>query len=768
LTKTISSLADIIEQITDPQDISLDCSAVARGIDNYHVDVEISASFTLKVRESIDQNLKRLLSGKSVVSGNSEVMHEVRDAYTDLMKVTMHRTKTDLNAEQILFLQFAIVKFVMQEVRDAIDRYGSQLEETLGQQQYSGSRSLLATQERVTWFRKHSNEFLFRLTRLYLRQLQREENNHLKTLREQILGRFPESVNVMFNPMLFGRTPRDPILLLDYYAVWPGNGEEFETLNAALESVFKKEFKNLSFQPLKSDIKLTSAQSEIYDELGGLFAAQSQLGPAEDQKEQVSESFSWLDHPGNLRLLFDEKMHARQLEREDLGFAASRKLKGEFKKLAKIGQELAKSVGNSKALRVVLASYALRERLTQQDLDIIEIEEALALVSGNDSRRPKNVVDTTKEGAAALQAKLEEAVAEFDRLNKEMPEDLLVKLLADYSRYRLHHKYYRFAHRIFNRLTVITDPQKIQLAKAGGHLYRLLSSAEVKEVSLDDEPEIVHHSILKADVRGSTTVTAELMKQGLNPASYFSLRFFNPINERLATYGAVKVFIEGDAVILGTYEYNNSPDEWFSVSRACGMAKEMLDIITSKNTNSKQTGLPSLEIGVGICYAEDKPLFLFDEDRPIMISSAIGDADRMSSCSWKLRDNYDAGNFRVGALLIADDQPDKGEKGQQLIRYNVNGIVIDDPAFEKLKKEVHFQRLKAKSGDHEENFYVGQYPDVFGKQRDLVVREGKVGTWQGDQVDFSVDTGRFYFEVLPNSKFASQIIELARNHAGTS
>lgn len=100
---------------------------------------------------------------------------------------------------------------------------------------------------------------------------------------------------------------------------------------------------------------------------------------------------------------------------------------------------------------------------------------------------------------------------------------------------------------------MITDPHKIELAKAGGNLYRLLSSDEVKDLGVDDEPEVVHHTILKADIRGSTRVTSELTKQGLNPASYFSMHFFNPISERLATYGAVKVFIEGDAASRKRY-----------------------------------------------------------------------------------------------------------------------------------------------------------------------------------------------------------------------
>lgn len=762
----VTSIEDIASQIQSPRDISLDWSVVDKGIDNYHVDVEVSAAFTLRVKEAVEQNMKLAVAGKPLMSGNSELMHDIRDAYTDLVKVTLHRCKTDLKPAQVSVLQFGIVKFVIQEVRDALDAYGEQLEETLGQQKYAGSRSLLVTQEKMTWFRKHTSEFLFRIVKLFLKQLQREENNQIKPLREQVVGDFIEAASVLYNPLLFAKTPKEPLLLLDYYAVWPGNGAEFEKLNEALEAGFKKAFASQAFAPLSNDAKLSSAQSEVYDELGGLFASQTILDPSEDQKETVSETFSWLEHPGNARLLFDEKVHQRYLGQEGMGFSANWSLKGDVKKLHKIAQDLRKSVGDNKTIRKVLVSYALREKVTQADLDLIDLEGILGFVSGVEPEKVQKLVDGTAEGGAALQERLEEYKVEFDKMMRESEDDLTVRMLTDYCRYRLHLKYYRFAHRMFNRLSVTTDPQKIQLAKAGGNLYRLLSSVEVKEVGADEAPEIVHHTILKADVRGSTTVTAELTKQGLNPASYFSLRFFNPITERLAAYGAVKVFIEGDAVILGVYEYNNAPDEWFSVSRACGMAKEMIDIVTSKNTNSKQTGLPSLEIGIGICYSNDRPLFLLDDNRPIMISSAIGDADRMSFCSWKLREDHDSGNFNVGAYLLDDSEGVKADKGQKLLRYNVNGIVIDDAAFEKLQTEVHFRRLKAKSGLVEENFYVGQYPDVAGKLRDMVVREGRVGRYKGDAVVAGARTSQFFYEVLPNSKFANQIIELA-NKKGT-
>lgn len=756
----VTSIEDIVSQIENPPDISLDCSVVEKGIDNYHVDVEVSPAFTRLVREAIAQNMKLLIASKPMISGNADIMQEVREAYTDLMKVTLHRCKTDLNPEQVSILQFGVVKFVIQETLGTLADYSEKLEETLGQQKYSGSRSVLVTQEKRTWFRKHVNEFQYRIVRLFLRQFRREEINQLKPLREQVVGNFMEAGSILCNPLLYARNPKDPLLLLDYYAVWPGNGAEFEKLNEALEAGFRKAFASLLFAPLRNDAKLKAAQSEVYDELGGLFASQTILGPSADQKEVVEESLGWLEHPDNARLLFDSKVHERYLNQEDLGFTAGWGLKGDIKKLQKIAQNLRKAVGDNKAVRRMLVSYALRDKVTPSDLDLIDLEDIQRFVSGVESEQVQDLVAGAAEGALALQAKLEECKAEFDRLMRESEDELTVRLLTDYCRYRLHLKYYRFAHRMFNRLSVITDPQKIQLAKAGGNLYRLLSSAEVKNIGSDEKPEVIHHTILKADVRGSTQVTAELTKRGLNPASYFSLRFFDPITERLATYGAVKVFIEGDAVILGVYEYINAPNEWFSVSRACGMAKELIDIVTSKNSDSKQTSLPTLEIGIGISYLNDRPLFLFDENRPIMISSAIGDADRLASCSWRLREEHDSGNFNVDAYLLDETDGAKGEKGQKVLLYNVNGIVIDDAAFEKLKSEVHFRKLNAKSGDVEERFYVGQYPDVAGKQRDIVVRKGRVGYWKDDAVVAGARTSQVFYEVLPNTRFANRIVEL--------
>ena len=44
------------------------------------------------------------------------------------------------------------------------------------------------------------------------------------------------------------------------------------------------------------------------------------------------------------------------------------------------------------------------------------------------------------------------------------------------------------------------------------------------------ERSIAGYVILKADIRDSTRLTSDLLKRGLNPASYFSLNFYEPLN----------------------------------------------------------------------------------------------------------------------------------------------------------------------------------------------------------------------------------------------
>lgn len=778
----VRSEADILALVSAPASIQMDSSVGSRGIDNYHIDVELSTAFVFNAKEVVESVAKQVVAGAKV--GRSDILDDLRNNYADLLRATLHRAKTDLTAPIINILQFAVIKFVLQETRTQMDKLSEQMEETLSQQKFAGSRGLLATQERFTQFRQNRDSFTYKINRAILKQLQREETSELRQLREQFLGNdIPELLNIMFNPMLSASNPLEDSLLHENYALW--NRSEFPAGIEKLEAHLGDLFPALPLLPLKSKIDFGSAQSEIYDELGGLFSAQNLLGPSEDQKVLVSESFCWLDQPGNVRFVFDSTIHNRSLAvlKNQEGMKAQWAFKSDVKRLVRGALDARKMFADDTQFKEMIAGYTLRESWSLADAQFMDIRQASAYAAGNDSKKILAKIDLAKDGAASLIRKLDDLSRQVNQKFREESEEYFLKILTDISRFRLHIKYYRFAHRIFNRINIIQDPEKLQLAKAGGNLYQLVSVEEAKLIQ-PEESEIIHHTIIKADVRGSTTVTRELINQGLNPASYFSLRFFDPINQLLAKYGAAKVFIEGDAVILGIYEHNDAPDQWYSVSRACGVAKEILDIVNSKNSHSKQTGLPSLEIGIGICYSAERPLFLFDDKRAIMISPAIGIADRMSSCSWHLRDSFSDSAFNVEVLSVdggsenadSDDDSEQGngalpagEKGQKHVNYNVNGVLLDAPAFRKLMSEISLKKLRVKVAERSEVMFVGKFPDTLGKERELVIREGRVNKWNhGRVVDTDLvkdDSVEFFYEILPNSKIASQVIEASRLQA---
>ncbi len=82
--------------------------------------------------------------------------------------------------------------------------------------------------------------------------------------------------------------------------------------------------------------------------------------------------------------------------------------------------------------------------------------------------------------------------------------------------------------------------------------------------------------VLKADIRGSTEITHQLMQKRLNPATHFSLNFFGPITKLLERFNAHKVFVEGDALILSVLDTGGMGGQSMIVAYACGLACQIL------------------------------------------------------------------------------------------------------------------------------------------------------------------------------------------------
>jgi len=307
----------------------------------------------------------------------------------------------------------------------------------------------------------------------------------------------------------------------------------------------------------------------------------------------------------------------------------------------------------------------------------------------------------------------------------------------------------------FDSINLVSDDKVRQLSTLNGMLYEFLPPEDQKPA----EDRVVHHAILKADVRDSSRLTRSLMERGMNAASYFSLNFYDPVNKLLAKYGAAKVFLEGDAIIVALLEREG--EAMLSVGRACVLAWEIVSLLREYNKLLEGSGLPQMEVGLGIAYQDSPPLYLMDGEHRIMISDAINESDRLSSCNKRVRKKIapDAGVFQVYSVQIGGGG--NNDDGAEVMRlnYNVGGICLSEAAFRKLQQEISLSPWAAdrsESGfnspwiDDEREFFVGTVPIANGVFRKIAIRKNRIA--QVDVRDLSILrwSGGYYYEVCAN------------------
>src|SRR5437588_6822040 len=412
----------------------------------------------------------------------------------------------------------------------------------------------------------------------------------------------------------------------------------------------------------------------------------------------------------------------------------------------------------------VIASYEAVPLLGEYSPPINAQQLKNALISKTERKRVETLLQ--ERGGISLH-NLNAAVKRVDNTTAMDRAKIAGRFLGDFMRYTRDLRRLEALTTHMDSINVISNEKLRQLSTINSTLYEFLLAEEQKPV----EKKVTHHVILKADIRDSTMLTRSLFERGLNPASYFSLNFYEPINKLLPKYGATKVFIEGDAVILALFEREGEPG--FGVARACVLAREMIEIVRAYNEKSAKSGLPTLELGIGIAYQDAAPMYLMDGASRIMISAALNLSDRLSSCSKNARKHLDGVDslFNVYSFQTLDYQENGQLPEEFMMRYNMGGINIDQAAFEKLNQEMSLQltdrQLPTVWDSEQVRLYSGLVPVAAGSFHRIVLREGKVP--QIDPRDFSFKkwTERSYYEVCSNPD-VYELIEAATQRSATS
>lgn len=749
-----------------------------KGIDNTNVDVYLCPQFTsctrLLVRRMLQHDIGANCWGEAHPPPAVRDLDDFEKAYTGMMEAGVSKARKESSPEQVQLLHFAALKFLLISVGDEFLQHKDRLQNArVADGDHSSSHAVHLHDQLVTLAQQEA-ALKYRVTRKLLRHVYKLESTTLRKLRKSVLGRsWPIPKSMLFNPVL--QLPSlwvEEQFMHHYPLVLMRKNDPgcFNKVNAIVTGIFDCFLPAWCYAPefpeSTDDASVMGRDSAgmrlRHDQgvLSGFLESELLLSGALQEDEYAGGLTSWLDDPHNMERILSfqgasKYAGKRQLHKESQ-IGSSEHWSDLTQTVVSEAQRLFKQAGLMHKIFVSHEAPKVHKELNGR----VPLGLICQYLEGDIPRRKllqklSGIKGLTQPDIA--KKVLEIAAGRISGLSKARKMYRVKCFLRDFAVLRRDLKLAYQCHSAMNGIKILQRDETIELSRSNRSLQEFTHGAQDEA----EKNQIRNHVIVKADVRGSTAITAELVEKQLNPATHFSLNFFQPINKLLDTFGATKVFLEGDAIILSIMEYEDAPYKWLCVSHACGLARKILQVVDTQNVQNRKHGLPELELGLGISFNDGSPAFLYDGDRKIMISSAINRADRLSSCSAVLRGTALGDEVKRGVEVVLP--VDKGitthTRSDELLGYNVNGIELDMPAFFKLKSELALLKLGGNIPGYSEQsvFYAGRYPDRTGKMDWLVVREAPVRMWIGNSINTEEEWGRRFYEVITDTDIIAQL-----------
>ena len=692
------------------------------GVDNLRHDVVLSARFAEAARAQIARLIARhgelegLLSAEAPQStqGPSWMRaqagkatkpkkdpSEWRALLTELQVASLNRAKREFKLSVDLLARLAVTKFLRTEMNQQFLQVLERCRVLL--KSYDNLRAQKAHEyrERLAQFQVRKKIILRKTGQEIFETLREVEKSTLARTRRSLFGEETTGGSyftypLFLNRLLFSEDGRDDFLCAEHYVMlgnWDRDSDRYgrmrEVVSVFLRSLYGEEI----------GAETLDAWMNVPDNAVRLVGT----GTPDDSEEGAAQQerlAAWV------RLLEDERV-----------------------------------------MENVIASYHVVPLLAEYAPRINPQQLKSALIDRTECDRVERMI---QEHGKLSPTSLYAAVAKVASCRGAERAKVAARFLGDFFQYHRDLRRLEVLNGALDSVNLVSNERLQEMSRVNGTLYEFLLP---EEQGLTDSERVLRHVVLKADVRDSTRLTRTMMEKGLNPASYFSLNFYDPVNKLLEKYGAQKVFLEGDAIILAILERDGEPG--LAVSRMCVLAREIIEIVRGYNEWMQRSAMPGLELGVGITLQESAPLYLMDGEHQIMISEALNESDRMSSCNKRARKVMEpqAGPFHVYAFQAAELDAD-GNPEDVILSFNLGGIRLNEAAFRQLQHEITLEPLKvrlppqmASSDKGEYALFTATVPvdhDIFRK---IVVRESRIP--RIDPADFSITgwTERSYYEV---------------------
>src|SRR5947199_6479919 len=686
------------------------------GVDNLRHDVHLSFKFVDQTRLQIARLIVRhgdmegLIAAEALEkargsnaggAGSSKPTakvqaSELKPLLSELHIAALNRAKAAENLSVDMLARLAVIKFLRIELNA---QFAQLLERgRMMLRGYEGVRQQKALEyrERMAAFQVAKKIILRKAGQELFRTLREIEKETLARTRRSLFGGGAEAVYKLFlNPVIFIEDGRDTYLNAEHY-VMLGNFD-------------------------KDPDRFSNIRRILCE-----FVQSIHLG-SEGNNEDIVDS--WLNVPENAQ--------------EMVGAGGEDCTRSQKARL-QIWTDL---LDRDELMEYAIASYEVAPLLSEYSPRINPQQLKHALISRHERERVEKLIE--EHGKLSCES-LYSAMARVAGCRSAERSKVAGRFLRDFMRYHRDLRRLEALNGALDSVNLVGNQKIRDLSAMNGTLYEFMLPQERKL----DEDKILRHVIVKADVRDSSRLTRSLLERGMNLASYFSLNFYDPVNKLLAKYGAEKVFLEGDAIILGLLERQG--DKGLAVSRACVLAREIIVVVRGYHQLLSRAGLPPLELVLVISFQDSAPMYLMDGEDRIMISDAINESDRLASCNKRVRRSMERLNspFNVYAFQTVRDADTAEGPEDFIMKYNLNGIRISAATFQRLQQEISLEGCRLSFpqlwGSEEFRLLLGTVPignDIFRK---IVVRASRIP--QIDPSSFSLQqwTERSYYEVCTN------------------
>lgn len=692
------------------------------GVDNLRHDVVLSPRFVELARAHVARMIARhgelegLLSAEAPQStqGPSWMRNQAgkpsrpkndpggwKAALAEMQVASLNRAKKEFKLSVDLLARLAVTKFLRTEMNQQFLQVLERCRVLL--KSYDNMRQQKAHEyrERLATFQVRKRIILRKTGQEIFETLREVEKSTLARTRRSLFGEETSDGSyftypLFLNRLLFSEDGRDDFLCAEHYVMlgnWDRDPDRYGRMREIVSGFLRSQYG-------------TEVGAETID--------------------------AWMNVPENARVL----VGTGTPEDSDEGAAQQDRLAAWVRLLE-----------DERVMENVIASYHVVPLLSEYAPRINPQQLKNALIDRTECDRVERMI---QEHGKLSPNSLYAAVAKVASCRGGERAKVAARFLGDFFHYHRDLRRLEVLNAALDSVNLVGNERLQELSRVNGTLYEFLLPEEQGET---DSDRVLRHVVLKADVRDSTRLTRTMMEKGLNPASYFSLNFYDPVNKLLEKYGAQKVFLEGDAIILAILEREGEPG--LAVSRMCVLAREIIEIVRGYNELMQRSGMPGLELGVGITLQESAPLYLMDGEHQIMISEALNESDRLSACNKRARKVMEpqAGPFHVYAFQ-AGQMDENGNPEDVILSFNLGGIRMNEMAFRKLEKEITLEPLKVKLPASLASSDKGEYRlssatvpvdrDIFRK---IVIRESRIP--RIDPSDFSVKgwTDRSYYEV---------------------